>query len=55
MAESREAFRAVSSAEDGKGRMVENVCLGCDHFFQHQVGPELRRLRDERLASKVQA
>lgn len=49
----RTAFRAASSAVDGAGRTVENMCLGCDHFFESTLGPELRRLREERLALKA--
>lgn len=51
----RTAFRAISSAVDGAGRTVENMCIGCDHYFEKTLGPKLRALREERLAGKVQA
>ena len=45
-------FRKKSAKEDGKGRMVENMCLGCDAFFEEHLGKELRALRERRLAAK---
>lgn len=47
----REAFRARSAAVDGTGRKVENMCLGCDRYFEEGLGLELRALRAERLKS----
>lgn len=41
-------FRKKSAVLDGKGRIVENMCLGCDAFFEEHLGEELRRLRKER-------
>jgi len=41
-------FRKKSAVIDGKGRRVENKCLGCDAFFEEHLGAELRRLRQER-------
>jgi hypothetical protein len=49
---SRDVFRARASAEDGTGRTVENVCLGCDRFFEAHLSAELTALRTARLAKK---
>lgn len=46
------AFRAMSSAVDGAGRTVENMCIGCDHYFERTLGPKLKALREERLAAR---
>jgi hypothetical protein len=43
-----EMFRKKSAVKDGKGRLVENMCLGCDAFFDEHLGADLRRLRAER-------
>lgn len=51
----RAAFRAVSSAVDGKGRTVENMCIGCDHYFEHHLGDALKALREQRLAAREMA
>ena len=42
-------------ATDGKGRQVANVCLGCDRYFEAQLGAELEVLRLARLAKKKTA
>ncbi len=42
-------FRKYSAQKDGKGRTVENRCLGCDAFFQEHLGGQLKALRQERL------
>jgi MoaA/NifB/PqqE/SkfB family radical SAM enzyme len=44
-------FRQKSAQKDGKGRMVENMCLGCDVFFQEVLGDQLKELRAQRLAN----
>ena len=46
-------FRLKSSKADGKGRVVENKCLGCDSYFEEVLGAQLRELREKRLSSKV--
>ena len=46
-------FRLKSSKADGKGRIVENKCLGCDSYFEEVLGAQLRELREKRLLSKV--
>ena len=48
----RAHFRAQSTAIDGTGRKVENMCLGCDAFFEEKLGEDLRRARAERLSLK---
>lgn len=50
---SREAFRQRSSAVDGKGRTVSNMCLGCDRFFEERLGAELASLRAQRLSQRA--
>lgn len=51
MMESPEAFRAISSAVDGASRTVENMCIGCDHYFERTLSPKLKALREARLAA----
>ena len=45
-------FRLKSAKADGKGRIVENKCLGCDTYFEEVLGAQLRELREKRLAAK---
>ncbi len=45
-------FRQMSAVEDGKGRIVENRCLGCDAYFDAVLTKQLRALREERLAAR---
>lgn len=47
---SRDVFKAKSTATDGKGRQVANVCLGCDRYFEEHLGRQLAELRAARLA-----
>ena len=47
---SRADFKKMSSMPDGKGRIVKNLCLGCDRYFETKLGKELEALRQERLA-----
>jgi MoaA/NifB/PqqE/SkfB family radical SAM enzyme len=48
-----ETFRQKSAVKDGKGRLVENKCLGCDAYFQEHLGAELRALREARRKKKA--
>lgn len=48
---SRQMFRTRSAAIDGKGRRVENMCFGCDRYFEEKLGAELAALRERRLKS----
>ena len=48
-------FRLKSAKADGKGRIVENKCLGCDTYFEEVLGAQLRELREKRLAAKAAA
>ena len=45
----RETFRQKSMAKDGQGEDIENMCLGCDRYFEHSLSKELMELRRERL------
>ena len=45
-------FRLKSTKLDGKGRSVENMCLGCDSYFEDILGDQLAELRAQRLAKK---
>lgn len=45
-------FRKKSAKEDGKGRIVENMCLGCDAYFEEHLGKELRALQAARKAKR---
>lgn len=49
----RGTFRTRSSAADGKGRTLENMCLGCDRYFEERLGAELAALRGRRLAARA--
>jgi hypothetical protein len=50
---SRDAFRTASATIDPKGRAFENLCIGCDAFFEAQLGDVVREIRTKRLASKM--
>ncbi|MBY0423344.1 MAG: SPASM domain-containing protein, partial [Parvularculaceae bacterium] len=50
---SREDFRARANTVDGKGRHVENMCFGCDRFFEEKLGADLARLREARLSARA--
>ena len=45
---SREDFIAQSVKTDPTGRTVENLCLGCDRFFQQVMGPILEQAAQRR-------
>ncbi|MDZ7783586.1 MAG: SPASM domain-containing protein [Halioglobus sp.] len=49
----RATFKERSVARDGRGRDIANPCLGCDAFFEEQLGEELRALRAERLGGVI--
>lgn len=46
-------FRKKSAKEDGKGRIVENMCLGCDAYFEEHLGAQLRALQETRRAARL--
>ncbi len=48
-----DTFRKKSAVTDGKGRVVENKCLGCDAFFEEHLGQTLRDLRQARVSKKI--
>lgn len=48
-------FREKSAQADGKGRIVENKCLGCDAYFKETLGAELRALQDARREARQAA
>ncbi len=50
---SREQFREASHVLDPKGRVVGNVCLGCDAYFETVLGREIRQIREQRLARRL--
>ena len=47
-----ETFRKKSAQKDGSGQIVENMCLGCDIYFQDILGDQLAELRTQRLAAR---
>ena len=47
-----ETFRKKSAQKDGSGQIVENMCLGCDVYFQDILGDQLAELRTQRLAAR---
>jgi len=44
-------FVAASETTTVSGRPYRNLCIGCDAFHRQVLGPELARLRAERLAA----
>ncbi|MGB6318925.1 MAG: SPASM domain-containing protein [Litorimonas sp.] len=52
---SEDRFRQMSAKADGKGRIVENRCLGCDAYFDAHLTAELAALREARLAGRAGA
>lgn len=48
----RAEFRRRSAKADGTGRIVENMCLGCDAYFEEHLGAALQKLRKERLGKR---
>jgi MoaA/NifB/PqqE/SkfB family radical SAM enzyme len=46
---SRDDFKQLSVATDGKGREMANLCLGCDRYFEAKLGKQLQDLRNARL------
>lgn len=49
---SRDAFIAQARRTDPTGRTVENLCLGCDRFFEHVMAPILERAAAARRARR---
>jgi hypothetical protein len=49
---SRDQFRMRSTALDGSGHEVANMCLGCDAYFEERLGSDLMRLRSMRMAKR---
>ena len=47
---SRDAFIANSSAQMPNGKICENMCIGCDHFFTNVMSPILEKAQQDRLA-----
>ncbi len=48
----RAAMKSASATTDPKGRPYENLCIGCDRFFEAKLGPALREARERRLAAR---
>ncbi|HEY2775792.1 MAG TPA: radical SAM/SPASM domain-containing protein [Candidatus Binatia bacterium] len=49
---SRSDYRRSSRAVDPRGREMENVCLGCDAYFEKHLAAEIARIRTARLAAR---
>ena len=45
---SREMFQEQSWAKDGLGQDIQNMCLGCDRFFEQVLSKQLADLRRQR-------
>jgi len=45
-------FFEESRTKRPDGEPYRNLCIGCDRFFEKVLGPELVRLREERIAAK---
>ncbi|MEM9704758.1 MAG: SPASM domain-containing protein [Pseudomonadota bacterium] len=50
---SRETFRARSKTMMGNGASVENMCIGCDAYFEAHLSDELARRRANRLRARA--
>ena len=46
-------FNLNSAKTDGKGRVVENKCLGYQSYFEEVLGAQIRDLREKRLLLKA--
>jgi len=51
---SRDAFIEQSSKADPTGRCVDNLCLGCDRFFEQVMGPVLERAAEQRRRRRAE-
>ena len=51
----RDDFKQKSTAIDGTGRSVSNMCLGCDRYFEEHLSAQLRELRESRLRKQKRA
>ncbi len=47
----RDTFRRHSATTQPNGETFENLCIGCDAFFEDTLGAALRDMRAERLAA----
>ncbi|MEL6727365.1 MAG: SPASM domain-containing protein [Pseudomonadota bacterium] len=45
---SREVFKDRSRTKDGLGQDIQNMCIGCDRFFEEVLSKQLAQLRRER-------
>lgn len=45
-------FLAESRTEKPNGEPFRNLCIGCDRFHQEVLGPEIDRIRSERLGAR---
>jgi hypothetical protein len=45
-------FLDESRTKRPDGAPYRNLCIGCDRYFEKVLGPELARLRADRLAAK---
>lgn len=45
-------FLEESRTRRPDGEPYRNLCIGCDRFFEKVLGPELARLREERIAAR---
>ncbi len=52
---SRQDFKQLSIATDGKGREIANPCLGCDRYFEARLGKQLQALRADRMRIAAEA
>lgn len=54
LAQGRDLSRFLEESRTTRpdGQPYRNLCIGCDRFFEKVLGPELARLREERLAAK---
>lgn len=49
------AFLEASRTTKPNGEPYRNLCIGCDRFHKEVLGPELERLRAERMAARQAA
>lgn len=52
---SPEAFRGTCQTTTPKGTPYENLCIGCDRYFEARMGPVIEALKAQRQAKRAAA
>ena len=48
---SRDMFKDQSRTKDGLGQDIQNMCIGCDRFFEQVLSKQLIELRRQRVGA----